>query len=198
MKQLNTPILRKILWGLVIIGLVVGSAYFQDFSRVERVSEHRVKIKGELNEKVAVNGFGEFQVKGMQPFSNLEDAHSEGIFVQIEVAQKLTLENTGRASYALQSRQDNVFLSVAHTGNCNPNTRYVVVSCRPIFEIPVDQLEGAELVISLTRWDGKFNFAEPQIRIPLQVDSEKATSLAEEAQGRTIHLPEFDEGVLLD
>ena len=87
MKQLNTPILRKILWGLVIIGLVVGSAYFQDFSRVERVSEHRVKIKGELNEKVAVNGFGEFQVKGMQPFSNLEDAHSEGIFVQIEVAQ---------------------------------------------------------------------------------------------------------------
>ena len=73
-----------------------------------------------------------------------------------------------------------------------------MVSCRPIFEIPVDQLEGAELVISLTRWDGKFNFAEPQIRIPLRVDSEEATSLAEEAQGRTIHLPEFDEGVSLD
>lgn len=198
MKQLNTSILRKLLWGLVVIGLMVSSAYFQALSRVERVSEHRVKIKGELNEKVAVKGFGEFQVKGMQPFSNLEDAHSEGIFVQIEVAQKLTLENTGSASYALLSRQDNVFLSVAHTGNCNPNTHYVVVSCRPIFEIPVDQLEEAELVISLTRSDGKFNFAEPQIRIPLQVDSEEASSLAEEAQGRTIHLPEFDEGVLLD
>ena len=91
MKQVSTSILRTLLWGLVIIGLVVGSAYFQDFSRVERVSEHRVKIKGELNEKVAVNGFGEFQVKGMQSFSNLDDAHSEGIFVQIEVAQKLSL-----------------------------------------------------------------------------------------------------------
>lgn len=197
MKQVSTSILRKLLWGLVIVGLVVGSAYFQDFSQVERVSEHRVKIKSDLNEAVAVKGFGEFQVKGMQSFSNLEDAHSEGIFVQIEIAQKLTLEGTGRASYALLSRQDNVFLSVEHTGNCNPNTHYVVVSCRPIFEIPVDQLEGAELVISLTRSDGKFNFAEPQIRIPLRVDSEEATGLAEEAQGRTIHLPEFDEGVFL-
>jgi len=197
MKQVSTSILRKLLWGLVIIGLVVGSAYFQDFSQVERVSEHRIKIKSDLNEAVAVKGFGEFQVKGMQSFSNLEDAHSEGIFVQIEIAQKLTLEGTGRASYALLSRQDNVFLSVEHTGNCNPNTHYVVVSCRPIFEIPVDQLEGAELVISLTRSDGKFNFAEPQIRIPLRVDSEEATGLAEEAQGRTIHLPEFDEGVFL-
>lgn len=196
MKQVSTSILRKLLWGLVIIGLVVGSAYFQDFSQVERVSEHRIKIKSDLNEAVAVKGFGEFQVKGMQSFSNLEDAHSEGIFVQIEIAQKLTLEGTGRASYALLSRQDNVFLSVEHTGNCNP-THYVVVSCRPIFEIPVDQLEGAELVISLTRSDGKFNFAEPQIRIPLRVDSEEATGLAEEAQGRTIHLPEFDEGVFL-
>ena len=101
MKQVSTSILRKLLWGLVIIGLVVGSAYFQDFSQVERVSEHRIKIKSDLNEAVAVKGFGEFQVKGMQSFSNLEDAHSEGIFVQIEIAQKLTLEGTGRASYAL-------------------------------------------------------------------------------------------------
>ena len=54
MKQLNTPILRKILWGLVIIGLVVGSAYFQDFSRVERVSEHRVKIKGRVSDGLCV------------------------------------------------------------------------------------------------------------------------------------------------
>lgn len=197
MKLVSMSVLRKLFWSLAVIGLIVGSAHFQDFSRNERFSEHRVKIVEDFKDTAAVKGFGEFQVREMKSFSRLEDAQTEGIYIQFEVAQKITIEGTGQADFALFSESGNSFLALGHMGDCNQNAHYIFTSCWPYFEVPKGQIKGLELVISLNRGAGQFTYVEPQIRIPLPLDSEKTEELVKKARGNALKLPKHDEGAMM-
>ena len=197
MKTIRTSKLRGLFWVLVLGAVILGSAFFQEHSKDARNNDHRVQINGRVGDVVVVEGFGDFQVEGIESFMQIEDLQTEGIFLQVEIAQKIRIEGDGFAYYALVSEQDKVFQELGETGFCDLSVNYILTDCRPYFELPRDSLEGLELVIRMHRGDGKFNFVEPHVRIPLDIDSKEAERLVEEAQGESLVVPEISERLQL-
>ena len=155
MKLTRTRILQKIVWGLAIVAVIVASAYFQNFSRKVRVSEHRVEIQGGVGDLVSLEEVGEFRLEGIEPFAQVDDVRTQEIFVQLEIAQKLTLKGPGSVIYGLVDQQGRVFYRLGHTGHCDLSVNYILTDCRPFFEVPKDSLEGLELGIQVERGWGE-------------------------------------------
>lgn len=195
MKLTSTRILRSLFWFLAVVAVLLGSAYFQNYSHKVRVHEHRVEIRGGVGDLVPIEGVGEFQVRDIKPFMQVDEVQTREIFVQLEIAQKVTIEGTGREVYALVDQRGRVFHSLGHTGYCGLSVSYILTDCRPIFEVPKDSLEGLELGIQISRGPAKFNFVEPHIGIPLGIDAQGAERLIEDAKGEVVIPPAFDEGM---
>lgn len=195
MKLTSTRLLRNLFWCLAVVAVFLGSAYFQNYSNKLRVHDHRVEIQGGVGELVSLEEVGEFQVRNIKPFIQVDEVQTREIFVQLEVAQKVTIEGTGRVIYALVDQRGKVFYSLGHTGSCDLSVNYILTDCRPFFEVPKDSLEGLELGIQISRGSAKFNFVEPHIGIPLGIDAKGAERLIEDAKGEVVTPPAFGEGM---